>query len=191
MFVCVCVCVCVCWWIGGEAESWGEAEEEEEEEEESLFKADAVRRRGSALRNCRRRKRRRRRRRREREDENEEQGLFKTNQVTEARADCPSHAWILLEPSWSRRDGTSLSAASPAFCARPWFAKLEPDSGMVDFTGSGTLRSTHSCPPGGKGYYEVEIIRCLAIKLLSSSSSPHLDSAVALRVLVGHCVSFE
>ena len=82
-----------------------------------------------------------------------------------------------------------LERSLARFRARPWFAKLEPDSGMVEFTDFGTLRSTHSCPPGG--YYEVEIICCLAIKLLSSSSSPHLDSAVALEVLVGHCVSFE
>ena len=32
----------------------------------------------------------------------------------------------------------------------PWAVKLGPDSGMVEFSAFSTLRSTHSCPPGGK-----------------------------------------
>jgi hypothetical protein len=44
------------------------------------------------------------------------------------------------------------------FRGLPWAVKLDPDSGVVEFSASSTLRSTHSCTPGFKGYYEVEIL---------------------------------
>ena len=44
------------------------------------------------------------------------------------------------------------------FRGLPWALKLGPDSGVVEFSAFSTVRSTHSCPPGGKGYYEVEIL---------------------------------
>ncbi len=44
------------------------------------------------------------------------------------------------------------------FRGLPWAVKLGPDSGVVEFMAFCSLRSTRSCPPGGKGYYEVEIL---------------------------------
>ncbi len=44
------------------------------------------------------------------------------------------------------------------FRGLPWAVKLGPDSGVVEFMAFSTLRSTCSCPPGGQGYYEVEIL---------------------------------
>jgi hypothetical protein len=44
------------------------------------------------------------------------------------------------------------------FRCLPWAVKLGPDSDVVEFNAFSTLRSTHSCPLGSKGYYEVEIL---------------------------------
>ena len=40
----------------------------------------------------------------------------------------------------------------------PCDAKLGPDEGLVEFCAFSTLRSAYSCPPGGKAYFEVEIM---------------------------------
>ena len=40
----------------------------------------------------------------------------------------------------------------------PAATKLGPDTGVVEFSAFSTVRSAHRCPPGGKGYYEVEIL---------------------------------
>ena len=41
----------------------------------------------------------------------------------------------------------------------PWDTKLGPDDSAVEFCAFSSLRSTHACPPGAKGYFEVEILR--------------------------------
>ena len=53
--------------------------------------------------------------------------------------------------------GPSLAPLA-LFRGVPWAAKLGPDTGVVEFSAFSTLRSAHRCPPGGKGYYEVEIL---------------------------------
>ena len=57
--------------------------------------------------------------------------------------------WRVLEAS---------HAPLALFRGLPWAVKLGPDSGMVEFSAFSTLRSTYSCLPGGKGYYQVEIL---------------------------------
>ena len=53
--------------------------------------------------------------------------------------------------------GPSLAPLA-LFRGVPWAAKLGPDTGVVEFSAFSTLRSAHRCPPGGKGYYEVELL---------------------------------
>jgi hypothetical protein len=73
----------------------------------------------------------------------------------------PSAASELLEQA-RKRILESSHAPLSLFRGLPWAVKLCPDSGMVQFSAfiqlHSTLRSTHSCPLGRKGYYEVEIL---------------------------------
>jgi hypothetical protein len=71
-----------------------------------------------------------------------------------------SAASELLEQA-KRRVLEPSHAPLSLFRGLPWAVKHGPDSGVIEFiiiSAGSTLRSTHSCPLGGKGYYEVEIL---------------------------------
>ena len=45
------------------------------------------------------------------------------------------------------------------FRGLPWHVKLGPADGEAQFlAGFSTVRAKHRCPPGAKGYYELELV---------------------------------
>ena len=81
-----------------------------------------------------------------------------------SQADSHSNLTAAATPAPPRLEQARQRVLEPShtplalFRGLPWAVKLGPDSGVVEFSVFSTLRSTHSCPPGGKGYYEVEIL---------------------------------
>jgi len=67
-----------------------------------------------------------------------------------------SAASELLEQA--RRRVLEPHAPLALFRGLPWAVKLGPHIGVFEFSAFSTLRSTHSCPLGSKGYYEIEIL---------------------------------
>ena len=58
-----------------------------------------------------------------------------------------------------KRDVRGVEEAPLAvFRGLPWHAKLDAETGSVEFMAYSTVRAKHMCPPGAKGYYEIEIV---------------------------------